>query len=45
MKQVTDDLRTNLFPNAAGKSLRFAEGKAKPKVMRFYGVNYRKAMN
>jgi cytolysin-activating lysine-acyltransferase len=45
MKQVTHDLRTNLFPNSAGKSLRFVEGKAKPKAMRFYGVNYRKAMN
>lgn len=44
-KQVVKDLQKNVFPNVVGKSLRFVEGKAAPKVMRFCGVNYRKAMN
>ncbi|MBN8542833.1 MAG: toxin-activating lysine-acyltransferase [Alphaproteobacteria bacterium] len=45
MKQVKQDIETNLFPNSAGKSLRFVEGKKEPKLLKFHGVNYRKPMN
>jgi cytolysin-activating lysine-acyltransferase len=46
MKQVSKDLRTNVFPNQMGKSLRFMDiGQRREKPYQFYGVNYLKPLN
>jgi cytolysin-activating lysine-acyltransferase len=45
-KQVIRDLRTNVFPNAHAKALRFVEhGKTRPTLWHFYGVNYQRPLN
>lgn len=43
VKQVIRDLKTNVFPNQKIHALRFTEqGKTRPKLWYFYGVNYQR---
>lgn len=42
-RRVIRDLRTNVFPNAEAKALRFVEyGKTRPQLWHLCGVNYKK---
>jgi cytolysin-activating lysine-acyltransferase len=46
MKQVAQHVKTSLFPNHCAKSMRLPEDKtASPRILKFYGVNYRKKVN
>lgn len=46
VRQVARDLKTNIFPNASGKAIRFTQqGKHTGRVWTFHGVNYQKPLN
>jgi cytolysin-activating lysine-acyltransferase len=45
-KQVTSHLRKHVFPNDLGTSVRFTGNVKSPmKILKFYGVNYKKRLN
>lgn len=46
IKQIVQHIKTNVFPNESAKALRFTEGKKSPaRILKFYGVNYKKQVH
>ena len=46
VKHVIRDMRSNFFPNAHAKALRFVErGKTRPMLWNSYGVSYQRLRN
>ncbi len=45
-KQVARHLRTDVFPNETGTSVRFTENaKAPMKILKFHGIHHKKRLN
>ncbi len=46
MKQISQHLKTNVFPNESAKALRIIDGKPpQKKLLTLYGMNYNKPLN
>lgn len=46
MKQVAQHMKKHVFPNDCGRSIRFTANKSSPvKVLKFYGMNYKRPMH
>jgi cytolysin-activating lysine-acyltransferase len=44
-RKIAHDIKHNVFPGSAGKSLRFTEQGKLKRIFTFHGVNYKKPLN